>query len=71
MGFWLAKFGSLIAGGGVVWAVYVATLGTPAVADALPAASGKIIITPGPIEVCGAGILLWLLGKWRSTTVLR
>ncbi|MBI2681719.1 MAG: hypothetical protein HYX26_00610 [Acidobacteriales bacterium] len=71
MGFWLSKLGSLIAGTGIVWAVYAATLGTPAVADAIPVATGKIIITPGPIEACGIGILLWLMGKWRSHTVLR
>jgi hypothetical protein len=53
--------GSLIAAGGTVWAVYVATTVDSANLWRMR------IMPPGPIEVCALGILAWLHGKWRRS----
>ena len=53
-----ATLGSLIAAGGVIWAV--------AIASKQLAAAG-IVLPSGPLEVCGAGILIWLHAKWRGS----
>ena len=53
-----AQFGSVIAAGGVVWAV--------AIASKQLAAAG-IVLPAGPIEVCAVGILIWLHAKWRGS----
>ena len=53
-----ATLGSLIAAGGVIWAV--------AIASKQLAAAG-IVIPTGPLEVCGVGILIWLHAKYRSS----
>jgi hypothetical protein len=52
--------GSLIAAGGMIWAVYVATMDY----DSLWRMQ---IMPPGPVEVCALGILCWLHGKWRRS----
>ena len=54
-----AQLGSLIAGGGIVWIAAIA-------APQFGSASG-ITFTPGPVEVCGVGILIWLHAKWRGS----
>jgi hypothetical protein len=53
-----AQFGSVIAAGGIVWAVAIAStqLGT-----------GGLVLPSGPLEVCGVGILIWLHAKWRGS----
>ncbi|HEY6371750.1 MAG TPA: hypothetical protein VIX37_14315 [Candidatus Sulfotelmatobacter sp.] len=55
------RFASLIAAGGTIWAVYVATQHY-----------GNLwrlqIAPPGPIEVCALGILAWLHAKYRRST---
>lgn len=52
---------SLIAAGGAVWAVYVATIDY-----------GNLwrlkIMPPGPMEVCALGVLAWIHAKWRRST---
>ncbi len=53
-----AQLGSLIAAGGVVWIVAIAS-------KQLQAAG--IVIPTGPIEVGAVGIVIWLHAKWRSS----
>jgi hypothetical protein len=45
------QIGGLTAAAGAIWA-----------AQAVP---GTLMVTPGPLEVCGVGVLLWLHAKWR------
>lgn len=54
------RFGSLIAAGGVIWGVYVATQDY--------ASLWHIdFMRPGPLEICALGILAWLHAKWRRS----
>ena len=55
------RLGSLIAAGGTVWAVYVATVDYNNLWR-------MQIMPPGPVEVCLLGILAWLHAKWRRST---
>lgn len=55
------RLGSLIAAGGTVWAVYVATVDYANLWR-------MQIMPPGPVEVCALGILCWLHAKWRRST---
>ena len=55
------RLGSLIAAGGTVWAVYVATVDYANLWR-------MQIMPPGPVEVCALGILAWLHAKWRRST---
>ena len=55
------RLASLIAAGGMIWAVYVAT----ADYDSLWRMQ---IMPPGPVEVCALGIVAWLHAKWRRST---
>jgi hypothetical protein len=61
---WEERLASLIAAGGAIWAVYVATTDY----DNLWRLQ---IMPPGPIEVCALGILVWLHAKWRRSTQVR
>lgn len=54
------RVASLIAAGGVIWAVYVATVDYPSLWHLQ-------IMPPGPVEVCALGILAWLHAKWRRS----
>jgi hypothetical protein len=69
--YFMVKFGAVIAGGGIAWATYRATdhlnLGS---GNPLMQAMNAILAQTGPLEVCAAGIVLWLLGKWRMHTVV-
>jgi hypothetical protein len=51
---------SLIAAGGTIWAVYVATVDYNSLWQ-------MRIMPPGPVEVCALGILMWLHAKWRKS----
>jgi hypothetical protein len=51
---------SLMAAAGMVWAVYVATTDYASLMRLQ-------VMPPGPVEVCGLGILLWLHAKWRRS----
>ncbi len=53
-------FGSLLAAGGTIWAVYVATVDMDSLWH-------MRIMPPGPVEVCALGILTWLHAKWRRS----
>jgi hypothetical protein len=50
------QVGSLVSGVGLVWATHVGTT---------TMRFESLIAKPGNIEVCGAGVLIWLLAKWR------
>ena len=57
------RLGSLIAAGGIIWAVYVATMDYNSLWR-------MQIMPPGPVEVCTLGILAWLHAKWRRSAKL-
>ncbi len=52
------RFGSLIAAGGIIWGVYVATVDYAGLWR-------MQIMPPGPVEICILGVLAWLHAKWR------
>jgi len=54
------RLGCLIAAGGTVWAVYVATVDYANLWR-------MQIMPPGPVEVCALGILAWIHAKWRRS----
>ncbi len=58
---WEERIASLIAAGGAIWTVYVATQDY---ANLLRLQ----IAPPGPVEVCALGILAWLHAKYRRST---
>jgi hypothetical protein len=62
-----ARIGSMVAGGGIVWAVYAATRDTDLGPAFLEQGFRNIFMQSGPLEVCGAGVLLWIFGKWRAS----
>lgn len=61
--FWEARVGSLIAAGGVIWAVHAGTLHYAGLANVHAPAD--------PLLICCIGIVLWLHAKWRSTVILK
>jgi hypothetical protein len=71
MSWFLVKFGSFVAAGGVGWAVYKATDHLVLGDNGLINAANAIMSQRGPLEICAAGIGLWLLGKWRAHVVVR
>ncbi|MBV8208171.1 MAG: hypothetical protein JO041_15405 [Acidobacteria bacterium] len=58
-----AFLGSVLAGCGAVWAAEAVVQ-----AHFLP---GTLTRDPHPMELTGAGLLIWLHGKWRRATQLR
>ncbi len=58
---WEERCASLVAAGGMIWAVYVATQDY---ANLLRLQ----IAPPGPIEICALGILAWLHAKYRRSS---
>ena len=56
------NLGSLGAGAGVIWAVQVATSNLPNLE--------ALLETPGPLEACAVGALIWLHAKWRRSVLL-
>jgi hypothetical protein len=55
------RFASLVAAGGMIWGVYVATVDYSNLWH-------LNIMPPGPVEVCMLGILAWLHAKYRRST---
>jgi hypothetical protein len=55
------RIGGLLAGAGAIWATYVATVDYASLWQ-------MQILPPGPVEICGLGILVWLHAKWRRST---
>lgn len=65
-----ARLGSVICGGGIAWAAHIATDGLEysGYLDVLLSRGFiKILMSPGPIEVLGLGVIVWLHAKWRSS----
>jgi hypothetical protein len=54
------RIASLIAAGGMIWAVYIATVDYANLWR-------MQIMPPGPVEVWAVGILTWLHAKWRKS----
>jgi hypothetical protein len=61
--FWEARIGSLVAAGGVIWAVHIGTLHYTGAAN--------VHVPADPLLVCSVGIVLWLHAKWRNTVTLK
>lgn len=70
MSYILERVGSLLAGGGLAWAAWTATNGVD-VNDFMHDAFRRIFQQTGPMEVCALGIVIWLVGKWRKSTLLK
>jgi hypothetical protein len=51
--------GTLIFWGGICWAVQILTKDI--------ANMFRLLLTPGPLEVCGVGLLVWIHAKWRRS----
>jgi len=51
------QLGSLVAGGGIIWTAYAFTHHS---AEIMRFA----LFPPGPLEVLGVGVLIWLVAKW-------
>jgi hypothetical protein len=52
------RIASLVAAGGVLWTVSVVTKDFTVTKLMQP-------LSFGPLEMCAAGIILWLIAKWR------
>ena len=63
---WEVRAGSIIAAGGMIWAVHLATLHYTGL-DSF----SFMNLPRGPLEVCALGILVWLHAKWRGSVVVR
>lgn len=63
---WEVRIGSLIAGAGMVWTAYIVTQNFTGL-DSF----SFMNLPRGPLEICAAGILVWLHAKWRSSVVAR
>ena len=59
--FWEERIGCLIAAGGVIWAVHLATVQYSGLVS--------LSLPHEPVEVCALGILVWLHAKWRGSIV--
>ena len=57
------RLGSLIAAGGLIWAVRQGT-------QDLATIWKLTVAPPGPLEICAIGILVWLHAKWRRSITL-
>lgn len=57
-----------MAGGGIVWAVYLATNGLVLGNNPVVRAFGSVLAQRGPLEISAVGMLFWLMGKWRMHT---
>lgn len=65
------RAGCILAGGGIAWAVYVATEHADLSEFFLETGFRKIFLQSGPMEVCALGIVLWLWGKWKRSVRAR
>jgi hypothetical protein len=68
MSYLMIRLGAIMAGGGIIWAVYRATNGLNLNDSPLQSAAGAILAQRGLIELTALGILMWLIGKWRRHT---
>ena len=60
------RLGSLVASGGMIWAVYIATQHFTGL-DSFSFAR----LPRGPLELCAAGVLIWLHAHWRRSVQAR
>jgi len=58
------QIGSVVAGGGIIWTTY-------AVAHHSAEIVRFALFPPGPLEVLGIGVLIWLVAKWVRASQLR
>lgn len=56
------RLGSLVAAGGLIWTAKVATANFSGL-DSFSFTN----LPRGPLEVCGAGVLIWLVALWRRS----
>jgi hypothetical protein len=68
MNYLMVRLGSIMAGSGIVWAVYRATHGLNLTDAPMQSAAGAVLAQRGIIELCAIGVLMWLIGKWRMHT---
>jgi hypothetical protein len=58
------QLGSLVAGGGIIWTTYAFTHHS---AEIMRFA----LFPPGPLEILGVGVLIWLVAKWYRAVATR
>lgn len=58
-----SRLGLLMFGGGLIWAVKVETIDI--------SNFFRLLLTPGPLEICAIGLLVWLHAKWRRSIRLK
>jgi hypothetical protein len=56
------RLGSLISSAGLMWGTQVLTVDIHDL--------DSLMKTPGPLEVCAIGILIWLHAKWRRSVLV-
>lgn len=69
--YWLERIGSLTAGGGIIYATYLATKDVPLDNVWAMTSAHRILGETGPMELCALGIVVWIYAKWRKTVVVR
>jgi hypothetical protein len=58
-----ARLGLITFGGGAIWAAKVQTIDMSNIF--------RLLMTRGPVEIAGFGLLIWLHAKWRGATRVR
>jgi hypothetical protein len=58
------RVASLVAAGGIIWAVRVVT-------EDFTVAKLMHPLSLGPLEMCAAGVIFWLIAKWRRAVRLK
>lgn len=58
------RLGATIAGAGLCWA-------TSVIVHQFAAISRMGLWPPGPLELCAAGVLIWMHAKWRRSVKLQ
>jgi hypothetical protein len=69
--YWLERLGSLMAGGGITYAAYVATKDISVNDIFLTSSFHKVLSETGPMEACALGIIIWIYAKWRKHVEVR
>ena len=67
----LERIGSLVAGGGIIYATYLATKDIPMDNVWALTSAHAILHETGPMEACALGIIVWIYAKWRRTVIVR
>jgi len=58
------QLGSLVAGGGIIWTTYAFSHHSTEIMR-------FALFPPGPLEVLGVGVLIWLVAKWCRAVAAR